>query len=174
MTEPLRNRTGLPRPLTRGRIKLENGKRTKTRLPIPWSSEYDARENAGVATVDSDGDKAAKCARFEVCLVCGDPLPRRFWVFYVQPIKVIPGQKKPNEWNVYEGGLHPRCAKLTAQFCNFLREHMVKGHARILSIEASDVDKSKAIDGFDRTWPLKARVNPDNKRDMYRIKEKAA
>ena len=105
---------GLPRPWT-SRPYGKHG-----RLPIPYTANYNVRKNTGLATVNNR--RANDCYYMKKCLVCGEKLPRRFWVIY-----------DSERGFILEGGMHPKCCKITVSFCPHITDGVLAKYMFVYS-----------------------------------------
>ena len=93
---------GLPRPF-------------RDEMPVPWSGEVkDYGGDIGKVPLWGKADETR--LHTPDCLVCGNPLDEKYVVFRTH-------EGEPNAEGGYaiDGGMHPNCAKMTAQFCPHLK-----------------------------------------------------
>jgi len=102
------NPPGMPRPLFDNR-------------PVPWTSEQKQWEDDdGYPTTIPDfsvidRERQLEAFRENLCVLCGDPL--------TDPVHCFGN----DSGDLVDGGLHPRCARMTAAWCPHIKDQVANG-----------------------------------------------
>jgi hypothetical protein len=94
-TPETHNETGMPRPMY-------------DQKPVPWTSDTVMPNAPDFSAIDTE--KQYRAWRENLCVLCGDPLTDPVHVFGTP------------DGTIVDGGLHPRCARMTAVWCPHVKD----------------------------------------------------